>query len=285
MIKLICLIAEEVMGADAITKNGQCLKNLMNREKNKKMRVVVLILIHFIFILSVNAQIKPIISDSDCRSNLENIFKVRSLKVKWENVQFFHKESEKWDSYMYAFDKKDWCPYFYLFKDLPPDLEEHKDSLLRAYSESIEEGNILSKAIFQYAKEYNCAPNEALKAIKESYGIKTTTVMLPSKEEVKKYIDHLFTPEEALEEYRTLIQHIKPEKEIYLKCIDAELAKGELSGYTAPYSFKNPISSLLPPLVSLTKLNFLKLFKEFIFNNNEDVLPDELIANAFLKSN
>ena len=259
------------------------LKNLMSSVENKKMRIV-LIFISSIFILSVNGQIKPI-GDSDCSSNMENIFKVLTLKVKWENVQFFHEEIGISYVSMSMFDKIKWCPYFYLFRDLPTDLKEHKDSLLCAYSESIEAGNRLSKAIFQYAEEHNCAPYEAYEAIKESYGVKTVTVKPLSKEEVKSYIDYLLTPEEAYKEYRDIIQHIKSEKEIYLKCIDAELDKGDLSGYAGPYSFKNPMSSLLPPLSSLTKLNFIKIFKEFIFNNNEEVLPDGLRADAYLKTN
>ena len=249
----------------------------------QKMRVV-LFFISSIFIFSANGQIKPV-RDSDCSSNIENIFKVHSLKVKWENVQFFHEEIGRSYVSISMSDKKKWCPYFHLFRDLPPDLKEHKDSLLRAYSESIEAGKRLSQAMFQYAKDHNCAPYEAFEAIKDSFGVKSVTVKCLSKEEVKRYIDYLLMPEEVYEEYRDLIQHIKSGKEIYLKCIDAELAKGDLSGYAAPYSFTNPMSSLLPPLSSLTKLNFLKLFKEFIFNNNEEVLPDVLRADAYLKSN
>ena len=252
----------------------------MTRVKNKKIKVV-LIFISFIFILSANGQIKPI-RDSDCSSNIENIFKILTLKVKWENVQFFHEEIGR--SYVYRFDKKDWSPYFYLFRDLPPDLSEHKDSLFHAYSESIEKGNRLSEAMFQYAKEHNCAPHEAYEAIKDSYGVKTETVKCMSKEEVKSYINHLFTPEEVYKEYIDLIQHIKSEKDIYMMCIDAELAKDDLSGYAGSYSFNNPMSSLLPPLAILRKSDYLKIFKEFIFNNNEDVLPDEMRAYSYLKS-
>ncbi|MCL2598235.1 MAG: hypothetical protein FWD66_11430 [Paludibacter sp.] len=279
MIQLSYLTTEEAMKADTVSKNGSYLKNLMSRVKNKKKKVI-LIFISFIFILSANGQIETV-RNSDCSSNLENVFKVLSLKVKWEGVQFFNEENG--GNYVSRFDKKDWCPYFDLFRDLPPDLSEHKDSLLRAYSESIEKGNRLSEAMFQYAKEHNCAPYEALEAIQESSGVKTATVKCMSKEEVKSYIDHLFTPEEVYKEYRDLIQHIKSEKEIYLKCIDTALAKGDLSGYARPYSFTDPMSSLLPPLVSLTKLDYLKIFKEFIFNNNEDVLPDEMRADAYLK--
>ena len=292
MIQLSYLITEKAMKADAISKNGQYLNTLMSRVKTKKMRVF-LVFISFIFIISADGQtepIKPNCLDSDCDSNLENIFKVRALKVKWESVKYFHEQSKMERTFIHS-DEKQWCYYFDLFRDLPPDLEEHKDSLLHALSESIENGKRFTEAMFRYAKEHNCAPYEAHKAIEELYdleelyGIKTVPVKWMSKEELNNnYIKYLYTPEEVFKEYISLIQHIKYEKETYLRCIDAELAKGNLPGYAGSYSFMNPISSLLPPLASLTKLNFLKIFKEFIFNNNEEFLPDELKADAFLKA-
>ena len=88
----------------------------------------------------------------------------------------------------------------------------------------------------------------------------------------------------AGQEYRGLIQAMKSDKEICLKCIDAELAKGELSDYAHKqmfYHYKPPESSLSAP--AFAKLDYLDVFKEFILNEDGDYLPDFLIAVAFLK--
>ena len=68
------------------------------------------------------------------------------------------------------------------------------------------------------------------------------------------------------------------EKEDYMNCIDSELAKGEASEYEKDkiynYDFRPPGSSLLPFQTEIiTKLNFLKIFKEFILIKEEEVLP------------
>jgi hypothetical protein len=109
-----------------------------------------------------------------------------------------------------------------------------------------------------------------------------------SKEEMDSYIEQInCTPEEALKKYRELIRDIKSEKELYLKCIDAELAKGDLSEYAKkiinPYKFLEPGMSIIDPLWNFTKLDLLKIFKEFILNDNEEILPDGMRAHAYLK--
>jgi hypothetical protein len=70
---------------------------------------------------------------------------------------------------------------------------------------------------------------------------------------------------------------------MYLRCIDIELAKGGESEYAKDeifYSFGHPWSSLLPPII--TKLDFLKVFKEFVLDDNNGDIPDSLRAYAFL---
>ena len=110
---------------------------------------------------------------------------------------------------------------------------------------------------------------------------------------VKLNIKNLSTPEEVIKECRDLIKNIKSNKEMYLKCIDAELAKGELSEYAnlekgnmAFYTYPPRHMSNIPPPFPLfrTKLDFLKVFKEFIFNKDEDVLPDGVVVYNFLKT-
>ncbi|MDR2382404.1 MAG: hypothetical protein LBD76_00750 [Prevotellaceae bacterium] len=106
-----------------------------------------------------------------------------------------------------------------------------------------------------------------------------------SDEEMNRYIEQLnCTPEQAMHEYTSLIRKIKAEKEIFLKCIDAELAKGDLSEYAKAemiYKFIEPHMSLIAPI---TKLDFLKVFKEFILTNNEDVLPEMTRVVHYLSS-
>jgi hypothetical protein len=107
-----------------------------------------------------------------------------------------------------------------------------------------------------------------------------------SEEEMNRYIEQLnCTPEQAMHEYTYHIRDIKSKKEIYLKCIDAELAKGDLSKYAKArmlYKFLEPGMSLIDPPQKFTKLDFLKVFKEFIFNNNEDVLPEGMRVVRYL---
>ena len=248
------------------------MNRLMVRVKNKKMRFVLIFIIS-IMTLSANGQ---------C---IENIFKVRAMKVRWESVQYFHEESKKEQSFMQTISKRMWSYYFEVYIGVQLDFGEQNDSIYSSISEEIEKGKIFTEAIFRYAKEHNCAPYEAHEAIAELYEIKPIPVKRLSKEELNSYLEQMGTPEEAFKEYSGLIQTIKSEKEMYLKCIDVELAKSDLTGYANPYGFMNPLSSFLPRPSNLTKMEFLKIFKEFIFNNNEEFLPDGLRADTYLKSN
>ena len=68
-------------------------------------------------------------------------------------------------------------------------------------------------------------------------------------------------------------------------CIDAELAKGDLSEYAKGgmlYNFVPPMVSHIHP-VTINKLDFLKVFKEFVINGNEEILPDDERMYAYLK--
>ncbi|RNC64927.1 hypothetical protein D7D25_09970 [Proteiniphilum sp. X52] len=105
-----------------------------------------------------------------------------------------------------------------------------------------------------------------------------------SKEEMDLYIERLnCTPDDAYKEYEVFLQNIQLEKEMYLKCIDMELVKGDESEYAKDeifYSFKHPWTSLLPP--KITKLDFLKVFKEYILIDEKREMPDSVRAFAFL---
>ncbi|MDR1582978.1 MAG: hypothetical protein LBS55_06930 [Prevotellaceae bacterium] len=169
----------------------------------------------------------------DCTPNIENIFKVHDLKIKYRTVQYMYKNRGR------------------------PMMEDHLNSyfeLIRGYPLFPERQDTITPEGLVYVK-------------------------LISKEEADKYIEQLnFTPEQALDEYKRLIRNIKSEKEICLKCIDTEIEKGDLSEYASAvilyYGFMPRGWSVMPRPTNLSKLDFLKVFKEFIFNRNEDVLPE-----------
>jgi hypothetical protein len=186
-------------------------------------------------------------TDSVCNLNLEEIFKVYTHKIKYETVQYIYKRNEKEGS----FTKNDGFLNisFELIKGYPLYPEKQNDSI----------------SCINFGELWKLG--------------KPVPVEWMSKEEMDRYIEQLdYTPEHALSEYKCLIRNIKSEKETYLKCIDAELAKGDLSEYAkkfiTPYGFMRPEWSLMPHPNRLSKLDFLKVFKEFIFNKNEDVLPE-----------
>jgi hypothetical protein len=161
--------------------------------------------------------------NSDCKSNIETIFKAHTLKIRYEAVQFLYQ----------VLSKERLNHYYELINRLPTDFEE------------------------------------------------TMNVGIMSQEEINKYIKRInCTPEEALKEYKDLIRNIKSEKEIYLKCLETELIKDDLSEYAGDNNFLS--YNFLPPaqeetvflLSKITKSEFLKIFKEFIFDCDEEVLPE-----------
>ena len=177
--------------------------------------------------------------DSSCNSNLENIFKVYPLKIRYEKVQYLYDKKEK----VGRFKKND----YFLYRIF----EEITGFPMEGYEEQ---------------------PLPRM-------------VAWMSEEEINSYFERLnCKPEEALKEYVDFIRDIKLEKDIYLKCINAELAKGDSSEYAKDrmgYKFKDPLSSLLPPFI--TKLDFLDVFKEFVINGNEEILPDDKRMYIYLK--
>jgi len=193
--------------------------------------------------------------ESDCNSNLENVFKVHTLKIRYETVKYIYEKH----GFLYVMSKAKCNEYFELIRGFPMDFnsEKQKDTIISVNSE----------------------------------GEKLVNVKFILEEEMNRYIRQLnCTPEKAFNEYQNFIQTIKSEKKKYLMCIDAEIAKGDLSEYASDqiiplYSFFPPGCSLTPPPISLTKLDFLKVFKEFIFNYNEEALPDGMRVSAYLKCN
>jgi hypothetical protein len=212
----------------------------------KVITVIFLSLLPFAFIYS------QLGVDSDCTSNIENIFKVHDLRIKYETVQYIYEENKQ--NHKFPKDSDFLNSSFEIVRGFPLHPKEQKDSI--------------------------CGVNSG----------ELVEVEWMSKEEMDIYIEQLnCPPEKAFKEYRDLIQYIKSKKELYLKCLDAEIAKGNLSGYSkfsiSPYNFIPPGWSLTGFPASVTKLDFLKVFKEFIFNDNEEVLPDGVRVYAYLKCN
>lgn len=214
-------------------------------------KVFIILCLSFIPIVFLYSQTKVKI---DCKQNLENIYKIQGYKYKYEIVQFIYKHRSggmflKNDSFLnYSFELIRGFPYF-----------EEKAKVW--------EGGIVRLPISDEQE-------------------KMEKVEWMSKEEMNIYLEHLnYTPDEALKDYSDFIQNIKLEKEMYLKCIDEVITKRSASKkYTKKqisYYFKPPHESIFPPPMS--ELDFLKVFKEFIINNDEGVLPDYVRVMDFLK--
>lgn len=175
--------------------------------------------------------------DSACMWNLEDIFKVHDFKKKFDIVEDIYRESRLKESFLFS---------------------SFNHYLLNRYF------------IFIRGFSYFEQPIDSIVSVKP--GEPMITEYMPE-EEVNKYIEQLnYTPGEAYKDYTDFIRNIKLEKDMYLKCIDIELAKNFDSEYAKEilrYEIKSPSPS--PPWI--TKLDYLKVFKEFIFNRNEVALP------------
>lgn len=176
----------------------------------------------------------------ECDTNLGNIFKVLVFKNKYETVEYIHKFRGR-----------------FLLKY---SLYQNDSFLNRSFK--------LIKGFPYYELLPDSMPIEVPGRVEHI-----------SKEDINKYLEQLnYTPDKALKDYKDFIQLIQLEKEDYMNCIDSELAKGEASEYAKDkiynYDFRPPGSSLLPFQTEIiTKLNFLKIFKEFILIKEEEVLP------------
>ncbi|MDR0603175.1 MAG: hypothetical protein LBG80_02585 [Bacteroidales bacterium] len=188
--------------------------------------------------------------DSVCKSNnanIDDIYKVFDHKIKYEMVQYIYYWKKKYN----GMPEENWRRHFFNNKTrgLPVAIEEQKDSI---------SGVTVKKQM--------------------------------SDEEFNKHIEHC-TPEQAFKEYKDLIRNIKSQKEIYLKCIDAEFAKAKVDsvGYAKGYllglyHFKPVMDSYMEPPGGIRSLNFLKIFKEFVLFDNEEVLPDGSRVDTYLKA-
>lgn len=180
---------------------------------------------------------------------MENIFKVREFKKIYETVQYIYKYRERGFFKNDSFKSDSFLNRSFILIRGFPYYQEQKDSI------------------------FDVNPGELVK------------VEWKSKEEMNRYLEQLnYTPEEAYKGYKDFIKTIKLGKDVYLKCIDTELSKGDSSEYSKQrlvYDFITPGASLIP--LGITKLDFLKVFKEFILNVDNDVLPDFVRVMAYLE--
>jgi len=186
--------------------------------------------------------------ESDCEAKLENIFKIYDFKKKYDIVEDLYKESKKRESILFSNYN-----YGYL---------NHIFKLIQG---------------FPYFESKDSIP-----IIKPG---EPTKIEYMSEDAVNEYIRQLdCTPAEAYRNYFNFIRKIKLKKELYLRCIDMELAKDFDSDYTKDMLRYEVIQA--PPSLShlpiISKLHFLKLFKEFILNDDEAVLPDYFRALVYL---
>lgn len=185
---------------------------------------------------------------SDCETNLEDIFKVNGLMDKYGTVKYIYTHKERVFFKNESFESDSFLNSFFQLIRGFPYREDLKDSIPKG------------------------KPGELVK------------VEFMQKEEMNEYLEQLnYTPQDAYKEYKEYIRNIKLEKEKYLTCIEVELAKGDESEYAKRrlfYDFKDPRSSLM---VWISELDFLKVFKEFILNDDLEVLPDFLTVKAYLK--
>ena len=202
--------------------------------------------------------------ESDCKTNLENIFKVHDFMIKFDAVQSLYKELDIKDSIirkkegpLWGF-KKYWDDYSMAIRGIPMVFENYNDS------------------IFEVSNIPISGTNSKGGEITENF----------SEDQMNSFIKQIdCTPYKAFEEYMDYTRKIKLEKEKYLNCIDAELAKGDLSEYAKKQMVYTYLSSTKPMLglpYSLTQLDFLKIFKEFVININNDVLPSAVTAYVYL---
>ncbi|MGI6047857.1 MAG: hypothetical protein ACOYEG_07590 [Petrimonas sp.] len=201
----------------------------------------------FFLCLSVFSQTE---NDSHCDSVLKEILHVHRLKVKYEAAQKLYPAIKDKNSYFYyMLSQKHRVELLKLIVDNPdsfPEFEEIEKG-------SAETGHVLVRKVSDKEKEWFIA-------------------------QLTKTLDDYFT------DYQSSIATIKSKKEIYLQCIEEEFAKGELSEYKQKkliYNYNPPMRSVLLPII--TKFDFLRIFKDFIFSEDESLLPDSDKVSAYLR--
>ncbi len=191
----------------------------------------------------------PTESPSACETNLENIFKTFDLKVHYDIVERLYQESKKRESIFFSNYNYGYLNYLFTLIRGVPYFEQPTDSITMVNpGEHAGVEYMSEEAVDEYLKRLDCTPGEAYR------------------------------------NYYRFIRKIKLEREAYLRCIDVELAKNLGSIYrneTLRYDvFQGP--PLLAEFPVISKFHFLKLFKEFIFIDDEALFPDYFRVMVYL---
>ena len=213
-------------------------------------------------------------AESDCDLNLENIFKANDMKIRFQAVDFLFIMREKFKLRAKLNAEEQASTYEYLFRNIVAPGE------CFIFAKNTSDVNDLSKKIIGF-------PYNSIVSDKEHGQLVDVEWM--SEEEIDSFVEQMgTTPEDAVKDYLDFTRNIKEEKEIYLKCIDAELAKGDSSKYATEfipeYDFHTSMQSIRGPVIK--KTDFLKVFKEFILLNDDAeylYLPDVVRVIAYLK--
>lgn len=212
--------------------------------------------------------------DSTCDSNIETILKAHDLKIKYEAVQSLYHVLGIEDStvtnkrsFLHV-TKSGLNTYFEAIRGIPLAGNENLVTNQRTNSMTLEKRS-------RYFEQWEGSQSE----------LKPVPVEPMSDEEMTRYVEQInCTPQEALEEYLNLIREIKSKREMYLKCIDLALADdlSDLATAGMLYTFIEPGNSISGLPWKFTKLDFLKVFKEFVLNDDVEILPDGMRAYAYL---
>ncbi len=93
-------------------------------------------------------------------------------------------------------------------------------------------------------------------------------------------------PVVSLKKYKEKILTIKLNKSTYISCIESELAnKNNSLMKSLMYDYIFPMHSYLPKESMMNRCDFLKIFKHFIFDLDNNTLPPLKVAVEFLKNN
>ncbi|MDR1169478.1 MAG: hypothetical protein LBK97_01425 [Prevotellaceae bacterium] len=156
---IICFEPSETIGK-LIEKVKAMKENLESDEATKKYDLTVDTSIPVTEMHTVNRHL-PKTEDSVCKTNMENIFKVHFLKIKYECVQYIHEESRKERSFIYSLSKDMWDYYLGLIRGFPPDIEDQKDSISKVNSE--EAVNVKPSGAFTVPFRGDCKPAVAVR--------------------------------------------------------------------------------------------------------------------------
>jgi hypothetical protein len=229
-------------------------------------KIITILCLNCFLCLSAYSQAE---TNSCCESVLKEVLHVHTLKVKYEAAQELYPAIKDKNSYFYmilsAKHRAELLKLIVDNSDPFPEFEEIETSQVETGSVTVFDKEKKTKQL-----ESGLMPVKKVSDKEKEWYIGQLT----------KSIDEYFT------DYQNSIIALKSKKELCLQCIEEELAKGELSEYKQKkllYNYNPPMRSVLSPVI--TKFDFLRIFKEFIFNDEMNLLPDGNKAYVYLHCN